>query len=229
MTALLPVARAQALSGGVLPVSAVLGMDEIMLSIKPGEHGSTYGGNPLACRVAMEALQVRCRDGTGCEGPKAEGGALLDSGWRTEAASALMRFRGPFPRPVSPNRRRCVLPHPPSSTRRLHAQVLEDEKLAENATEMGARLRAGLEELQQAGSGVKCITKVRGRGLLNAIIVDDEEDGSLAWNACLKLKENGLLAKPTHGNIIRLAPPLCITAEQVDDAVEIISRSLREL
>jgi ornithine--oxo-acid transaminase len=145
----------KALSGGVLPVSAVLADDEIMLTIKPGEHGSTYGGNPLACRVAMEALQI-----------------------------------------------------------------LKDEQLAENAERLGHILRAGLKKIPS-----QRITVVRGKGLLNAIVIAPQ-NGITAWEVCLKLKENGLLAKPTHGDIIRLAPPLILTEEQLGDCISIISKTL---
>jgi ornithine--oxo-acid transaminase len=148
----------KALSGGVLPVSAVLANDEIMLTIKPGEHGSTYGGNPLACKVGMVALQV-----------------------------------------------------------------LKDEKMAENAAARGQELRTKLEQLEHANIGL-----VRGKGLLNAIVID-HADKDAAWDLCLQLKENGLLAKPTHGDKIRFAPPLLITAEQIDDCVSIIARSLENL
>lgn len=149
----------KALSGGVLPVSAVLADDAIMLTIKPGEHGSTYGGNPLACAVSMEALQV----------------------------------------------------------------VL-DEHLAANAENMGQLFRNGLEEMR-----TRCpiIIEVRGKGLLNAIVIDSEEEDDLAWEICLKFKENGLLAKPTHGNKIRLAPPLVITQEQIEESLKIIEQSLK--
>jgi len=152
----------KALSGGTFPVSAVLASDEIMLTIHPGQHGSTYGGNPIACRVAQAALEV-----------------------------------------------------------------LRDERLDLNAMARGEQLRAGLERLSAAGSP---ITKVRGRGLLNAIVIEGERgdygaDG-LAWDICLRMKSNGLLAKPTHGNIIRFAPPLCINSSQVDECLDIISRSL---
>ncbi|SHL49422.1 ornithine--oxo-acid transaminase [Chitinophaga jiangningensis] len=145
----------KALSGGTLPVSAVLADDEIMLTIKPGEHGSTYGGNPLACKVAITALEV-----------------------------------------------------------------LKSEHMAENAAAMGQLLRQGLLDLQSP-----YITTVRGKGLLNAIVVQ-HDDPEAAWDLCLSLKENGLLAKPTHGDKIRFAPPLLITAEQVKDCVAIIQRSL---
>ena len=148
----------KALSGGVLPVSAVLADDEIMLNIKPGEHGSTYGGNPLACKVAMAALQV-----------------------------------------------------------------LKDENLAENAAAMGKVLRTGLEALNS-----KFITIIRGRGLLNAIVID-HPNKEAAMHLCMELKENGLLAKPTHGDKIRFAPPLIINEQQVKDAVEIIRKSLEVL
>lgn len=148
----------KALSGGVLPVSAVLANDEIMLTIKPGEHGSTFGGNPLACAVAKEALQV----------------------------------------------------------------VL-DEKLAENAERLGRLFRNGLEEIAKKN---KLIQSVRGKGLLNAIVIDSEETSSLAWEICLRFRDNGLLAKPTHGNKIRLAPPLVITEAQIKECLDIIAQSL---
>ena len=149
----------KALSGGVLPVSAVLANDEIMLTIKPGEHGSTFGGNPLACAVAQEALQV-----------------------------------------------------------------VIDEKLAENAEKMGEIFRQGLREIAKRN---KLITEVRGKGLLNAIVVDTSEDSDLAWDICLKFRDNGLLAKPTHGNKIRLAPPLVITEVQIKKCLSIIEKSLK--
>jgi ornithine--oxo-acid transaminase len=148
----------KALSGGVLPVSAVLADDEVMMNIKPGEHGSTYGGNPLACKVAMAALQV-----------------------------------------------------------------LKDENLAENATAMGNVLRSELQNLRSP-----FIKTVRGKGLLNAIVIEHANKDA-AWELCLELKENGLLAKPTHGDKIRFAPPLIINEQQVKDAVEIIGRSLHTL
>lgn len=150
----------KALSGGVLPVSAVLANDEIMLTIKPGEHGSTYGGNPLACRVAMEALAI-----------------------------------------------------------------LKEEQLAENAAAMGDVFRQEMRALQQE---VKIITTVRGKGLLNAVVIEPLADGRTAWDVCLALKDNGLLAKPTHGDIIRFAPPLVISREQLDACIEIIATTLRE-
>ena len=145
----------KALSGGVLPVSAVLADDEIMLTIQPGEHGSTYGGNPLACQVAITALRV-----------------------------------------------------------------LKEEKLAENAAVMGQLLRT---EIQKINSPF--ISTVRGKGLLNAIIIKHPKKEA-AWDFCLTLKDNGLLAKPTHGDKIRFAPPLVITREQLLDCVEIIKKSL---
>src|SRR5665213_210701 len=148
----------KALSGGVLPVSAVLADNDIMLTIKPGEHGSTYGGNPLAASVAIAALQV-----------------------------------------------------------------LKDEKLAQNAGNLGNIFR---EELKKINSSH--ILKIRGKGLLNAIIID-HDDKNAAWNLCLELKQNGLLAKQTHGDIIRFAPPLIITKEQIMDCVEIIKKSLKVL
>ena len=148
----------KALSGGTLPVSAVLADDYIMLNIRPGEHGSTYGGNPLACAVAMEALKV-----------------------------------------------------------------IKDEKLAENATEMGALLRSELEALQSPH-----ISLVRGKGLLNAIVIN-HANAEAAWELCLTLKENGLLAKPTHGDKIRFAPPLVINKAQILDCVRIIGESLHVL
>lgn len=148
----------KALSGGLLPVSAVFADDEIMLTIKPGEHGSTYGGNPLACKVAMEAMQV----------------------------------------------------------------VL-DEKLAENALYLGEILRTELRKINSDR-----VTAVRGKGLLNAIVIK-EKDGIDAWDVCMKLKENGLLAKPTHGDIIRFAPPLVITEEQLMECVNIIRRTIESL
>lgn len=149
----------KALSGGVLPVSAVLANDEVMLCIKPGEHGSTYGGNPLACAVATAALQV----------------------------------------------------------------VL-DEKLADNAENMGLLFR---QELSKISS--KWIKTIRGRGLLNAMVINDTEDSKTAWNICIKMAENGLLAKPTHGNIIRFAPPLVINEAQIKEAVAIIDSSLKAI
>jgi len=148
----------KALSGGTMPVSAVFADDEIMLCIKPGEHGSTYGGNPLACKVAMAAMSV-----------------------------------------------------------------VIDENLSENAARLGEILRTELRKIKSDH-----ITLVRGKGLLNAIIIK-EKDGIDAWDVCLKLKENGLLAKPTHGDIIRLAPPLVITEEQIMESVAIIRRTVESL
>jgi ornithine--oxo-acid transaminase len=148
----------KALSGGTLPVSAVLADDEIMMTIKPGEHGSTYGGNPLACAVAMAALQV-----------------------------------------------------------------LKDENMADNAAEMGQLVRSELKKLNSP-----FISTVRGKGLLNAIVIK-HSNPEAAWEFCLALKENGLLAKPTHGDKIRFAPPLVITKEQVMECVGIIDKSLKVL
>ena len=148
----------KALSGGVLPVSAVLANNEIMLCIQPGEHGSTYGGNPLACRVAMAALQV-----------------------------------------------------------------VKDENLCNNAYLLGNLFRS---ELESFISTSNVVNTVRGKGLLNAIVINDSPDSDTAWNICLKLKENGLLAKPTHGNIIRLAPPLVITKDQLLDCLDILKRTI---
>ncbi len=146
----------KAMSGGVFPVSAVLADDEIMMTIKPGEHGSTFGGNPLACAVAIEALKV-----------------------------------------------------------------VEDEGLAENAMYLGKLFRERMRWMMEKTS---LVTLVRGKGLLNAIVIDDEEDSHTAWDICLKLAENGLLAKPTHGNIIRFAPPLVMTEEQLHECCDIIER-----
>jgi len=148
----------KALSGGVFPVSAVLASDEVMLTILPGEHGSTYGGNPLACAVAMEALQV-----------------------------------------------------------------LKDEKLAENAEAMGKLFR---EEMEKLKAEREFITLVRGKGLLNAVVIKPLEDGRTAWDVCLALKEAGLICKPTHGDIIRFAPPLTITEDQMRDAIAIIRKTI---
>lgn len=150
----------KALSGGVLPVSAVLADDAVMLSIKPGEHGSTFGGNPLACRVARAALEV-----------------------------------------------------------------VQEEQLAERAQTMGERFR---QRMQQLADQHELVTLVRGKGLLNAIVINDTEDSDTAWNICLQLKENGLLAKPTHGNIIRFAPPLVITEAQLDACCDIIEHTIQE-
>jgi ornithine--oxo-acid transaminase len=148
----------KALSGGTMPVSAVLANDNIMLNIKAGEHGSTYGGNPLACAVAIESLQV-----------------------------------------------------------------LKDEHMTENAAAMGELFR---NELQKLNSPF--ISLIRGKGLLNAIVVT-HSNPEAAWELCLELKENGLLAKPTHGDKIRFAPPLLITKEQIHECVSIIDKSLKIL
>lgn len=145
----------KALSGGMMPVSAVLADDEIMMTLKPGEHGSTYGGNPIACKIAMVALQI-----------------------------------------------------------------LKDEKMAENTAAMGELFRNELNKL-----GSRHISIIRGKGLLNAIVIQ-HANKEAAWEFCLQLKENGLLAKPTHGNKIRFAPPLVITKEQIMECIEIISNSL---
>ena len=150
----------KALSGGAYPVSAVLADDEIMDCLRPGEHGSTYGGNPLACAVAMEALEV-----------------------------------------------------------------IREEKLAENAARLGRIFR---EEMQKLVDQTDLVSLVRGKGLLNAIVINDSEDSKTAWNICLKLKENGLLAKPTHGNIIRFAPPLVMDEDQLQDCVSIITDTINE-
>ncbi|MGH2649573.1 MAG: ornithine--oxo-acid transaminase, partial [Ginsengibacter sp.] len=148
----------KALSGGTLPVSALLADDEIMLTIKPGEHGSTYGGNPLACTIAMTALEV-----------------------------------------------------------------LTEENLSENAEVVGKYFR---EELIKMNSPY--IKQVRGKGLLNAIVINHSDEGA-AWKLCIELKENGLLAKPTHGDKIRFAPPLIITKEEIDECIKIIEKSLKVL
>ncbi|PKK36277.1 ornithine--oxo-acid transaminase [Siphonobacter sp. SORGH_AS_0500] len=146
----------KALSGGVYPVSCVLADDEIMLTIRPGEHGSTYGGNPLACAVTMAALDV-----------------------------------------------------------------LREEKLAENAERMGELFRSRMNALIKK---TNLITQVRGKGLLNAIVIHDTEESGTAWELCLRLKEKGLLAKPTHGNKIRFAPPLVITEAQMQKACDRIEQ-----
>ena len=148
----------KALSGGTLPISAVLASNEIMMQILPGEHGSTYGGNPLACAVAIKSLEV-----------------------------------------------------------------LKSEKMAENAEKMGARLRQGLANLNSP-----FITTIRGKGLLNAIVIKHENPDA-SWDLCLHLKDLGLLAKPTHGDKIRFAPPLIITEKQIDEAVQIIGAGLKLL
>jgi ornithine--oxo-acid transaminase len=151
----------KALSGGTLPVSAVLGSNEVMLTVKPGEHGSTYGGNPLACAVAISALQV-----------------------------------------------------------------LVDENLAENAFKMGEIFRARMEKLKEKSP---LISLVRGRGLLNAIIIKPFGNGKTAYDVCKALKKNGLLAKQTHGDIIRFAPPLVINETQVNEACDIIEKTILNL
>lgn len=150
----------KALSGGVMPVSAVLSSDEIMLTLKPGEHGSTFGGNPLACAVATEALQV-----------------------------------------------------------------LRDENLPENAERQGRVFRQRMAALVERRPDL--LRLVRGKGLLNAVVVNDTEDSQTAWNLCLALAQNGLLAKPTHGNIIRFAPPLIISDEQMDACCTIIEETVQ--
>lgn len=149
----------KALSGGFYPVSAVLADDEIMKVIKPGEHGSTFGGNPIACAVGIAAIKV-----------------------------------------------------------------LKEENLAENAFKMGALFR---EEMNAYIKDSKVVKKIRGKGLLNAIIINDSEDSTTAWDICVTMKENGLLAKPTHGNIIRFAPPLVINEVQLRECIEIIKTSLK--
>jgi len=148
----------KALSGGVLPVSCVLADDSVMLVIKPGEHGSTFGGNPLAAEVCMEALQV-----------------------------------------------------------------VKDENLAANAYRLGVIFR---ERMNTFIKKTKRITLVRGKGLLNAIVVNDTAQSDTAWNICMEFMKNGLLAKPTHGNIIRLAPPLTITEEQLHECCDIIEKTI---
>jgi len=150
----------KALSGGVYPVSAVLANDEIMDVIKPGQHGSTFGGNPLACAVAIAALDV-----------------------------------------------------------------VKDEALAENAEKLGKLFRSEMQKFVETNNLVKA---VRGKGLLNAILINDTEDSSTAWDICIKLRDNGLLAKPTHGNIIRFAPPLVMNEEQLLDCVAIIKKTITE-
>lgn len=151
----------KALSGGTMPVSAALANDDIMLTIKPGQHGSTFGGNPLAARVAIASLKV-----------------------------------------------------------------LIEEKLAENAFKLGNYFRA---EVQKMVDEFEHLTLVRGKGLLNAIVIKPAKSGKSAWDVCVALKENGMLAKPTHGNIIRFAPPLVITKDEIDIALEIIRKVLKGL
>ncbi len=151
----------KALSGGAYPVSAVLADDHIMEVIRPGVHGSTFGGNPIAAAVAMEALEV-----------------------------------------------------------------IRDEKLAENADSLGKLFRTEMESFIAEN---ELVTLVRGKGLLNAIVINDSEESDLAWNICVKLKDNGLLAKPTHGNIIRFAPPLVINKEQLMDCIRIIKETITSM
>lgn len=148
----------KAISGGVFPVSAVLADDPIMMCIKPGEHGSTFGGNPLACAVAMEALNV-----------------------------------------------------------------IRDEGLAENAMHLGNIFR---ERMQGLVDKCELVNLVRGKGLLNAIVINDSEDSHTAWDICVALKDNGLLAKPTHGNIIRFAPPLVMNEEELNECCDIIEKTI---
>lgn len=150
----------KALSGGTMPVSAVLANDDIMLTIKPGQHGSTFGGNPLAARVAIASLQV-----------------------------------------------------------------LVEEKLADNAAKMGEYFRS---EVQKMVNEFDNLVLVRGKGLLNAIVIKPTSDGKTAWDVCVALKEEGLLAKPTHGDIIRFAPPLVINKEEIDFAIETIRKVLKK-
>src|SRR5690554_6552564 len=150
----------KAISGGVYPVSAILADDEVMNVIKPGQHGSTFGGNPLAAKVAMAALEV-----------------------------------------------------------------VKEEKLAENAYRLGELFRM---EMNKIIEKTDLVTAVRGKGLLNAILINDTEDSSTAWDICIKLRDNGLLAKPTHGNIIRFAPPLVMNEEQLMDCISIIEKTLLE-
>ena len=150
----------KALSGGAYPVSGVLADDAIMNVIKPGNHGSTFGGNPIAAAVAIAALEV-----------------------------------------------------------------VQEEKLAENAERLGQIFRAELAEFAEQND---LVTSVRGKGLLNAILINDTEESSTAWDICIKLRDNGLLAKPTHGNIIRFAPPLVMNEEQLLDCISIIKRTISE-
>ena len=149
----------KALSGGVFPVSAVLADDDVMMCLKPGEHGSTFGGNPLACAVAQAALEV-----------------------------------------------------------------VMDEDLANNAFRLGQRFREAMQALVDESPLLK---GVRGRGLLNAVLINDTPESSTAWDLCVALKDNGLLAKPTHGNIIRFAPPLVMTADQLEACIDIIANTVR--
>ncbi|NNK75469.1 MAG: ornithine--oxo-acid transaminase [Maribacter sp.] len=150
----------KAISGGVFPVSAVLANNDVMEVIRPGNHGSTFGGNPLACAVAMAALDV-----------------------------------------------------------------VKEEKLAENASKLGNLFRSEMEKLI---AQTDLVRMVRGKGLLNAIVINDDEDSSTAWDICMALKQNGLLAKPTHGNIIRFAPPLVMTQDELLDCVSIINKTIKQ-
>ncbi len=150
----------KALSGGVFPVSAALADDEVMMTIQPGEHGSTFGGNPIACKVAMAALKVAV-----------------------------------------------------------------DENLSENAEKLGIIFR---EELTAFANENDLVKSVRGKGLLNAVLINDTEDSSTAWDICMRLKDNGLLAKPTHGNIIRFAPPLVMNETQLMECISIIKNTICE-
>jgi ornithine--oxo-acid transaminase len=150
----------KALSGGTYPVSAILADSAVMDVLQPGQHGSTFGGNPMACAIAMEALSV-----------------------------------------------------------------IRDEKLTQNARKLGKQFRAAMNAYIAQSTIVRL---VRGKGLLNAIVIDDSEEGDTAWNICLALKENGLLAKPTHGNIIRFAPPLVMTEAQLNDCIHIITSTLQQ-
>ena len=147
----------KAISGGLMPISCVLADDEIMLTIKPGEHGSTYGGNPIAAKVSMAALQV-----------------------------------------------------------------IKDEKLEENAERLGKIFRERMKAIKS-----DMVEIVRGKGLLNAVVITPK-NGKTAWDVCLKLRDNGLLAKPTHEHIIRFAPPLVINEEQLIEAIGIIEKTLKE-
>ena len=149
----------KAISGGFYPISCAMANDDIMDVIRPGEHGSTFGGNPMAARIAMTALDV-----------------------------------------------------------------VQDEKLAENAERLGKIFRDRMEQFIAKND---LVTLVRGKGLLNAIVINDTEDSETAWNICLKLRDNGLLAKPTHGNIIRFAPPLVMTEEQLHECCDIIEKTIR--
>ncbi len=149
----------KALSGGVYPVSAVLADDPVMLTIQPGEHGSTYGGNPLGCRIAITALQV-----------------------------------------------------------------IQDEGMVENAERLGIKFRERMQELVEAS---ELIDRVRGKGLFNAFVVKENEQGVSAWDLCMACKERGLLAKPTHGNIIRFSPPLVISDEELERSMSIIEEAVR--